>query len=277
MNRPLGVAAVPPSPRSRCRRPSRRTRASYTTSAKKFENGTLSDFTRYVVINHGRTVGADRVQRRRPLRCGVARLQQPPERAVPRRSGHAADPGQRRVRGRRRTPPATAAPRSWRTLPSSRHGRAGCTRPRRRSSRSSTTCPSRPRRPAWTTGPGRWTPALVAAGFDLADLATAAGAKAACEAEGGRLCPRRHADDDVRRALVGADRSAGARGRRAEGHERRPGDADRRPDERGRRPQDAGRGPAAGHHAAEARDLLGQGQERRQADRRRSAAEGRQR
>ena len=56
MNRPLGLAAVAlvaalALPASASAHPS-----VYTTSAKKYENGTLSDFTRYVVINHGRTV-----------------------------------------------------------------------------------------------------------------------------------------------------------------------------------------------------------------------------
>ena len=57
MNRPLGLAAVATAAALALPVPFASAHPSvYTTSAKQYENGTLSDFTRYVVINHGRTV-----------------------------------------------------------------------------------------------------------------------------------------------------------------------------------------------------------------------------
>ena len=124
--------------------------------------------------------------------------------------------------------------------------------------------------------PEAWTPALAAAGFDLAELATAAGAKAACEAKGGVYVPA----DTL--TTTSAALSSGL----TAPLEREV--ATLKATSAGQATQIAGLTSEVGAlktqvaglllsaRAAEAHVGVREGQERRQADRRRPAAEGRQ-
>ena len=182
MNRPLGLAAVAivaalALPASASAHPS-----VYTTSAKKYENGTLSDFTRYVVINHGRTVVLTESNGlAAPL--GVVAFNNLPSGAyrdgldtqlmlVNGGSGAQAHATCNGSAAQLENPAAVA---SWQ---GGLHAAPTPEQP------FFNYVPFQTASAGLDDRPEQWTPALVAAGFDLADLATQAGAKAACEADG---------------------------------------------------------------------------------------------
>jgi hypothetical protein len=159
----------------------------YTTTAKKFEGGVLSDFTRYVVVNHGYTVVLTESNGLTgPL--GVVAFNNVPSGAY----RNSLDTAQILANGgtgaqAHATCNGSTAQLDTAAVIASWQGGLH-------------SAPT-PDQPFWnyvpfqTTSanlddnPATWTPTLVQAGFSLADLATPAGAKAACEAKGGLYFP----------------------------------------------------------------------------------------
>ena len=181
--------ASPPSspPRLRCRSVASAHTSVYTTSAKKFENGTLSDFTRYVVVNHGFTVVLTE-SNGAAAPHGVVAFNNLP-------SGTYRDGldtqlilanGGTGAQAHATCNGSTAQLESAAVVAAWQGGLHAAPTPEQPFFNY---VPFQTGSAGLDDKPEAWAPALAAAGFDLAELATAAGAKAACEAKGGVYAP----------------------------------------------------------------------------------------
>ena len=232
----------------------------YTTSAKKFENGTLSDFTRYVVINHGYTVVLTESNgAAAPL--GVVAFNNLPSGAY--RDGLDTQlilsNGGTGAQAHATCNGSTAQLESPALVASWQGGLHAAPTPEQPFFNY---VPFQTASAGLDDKPEEWTPALTAAGFDLAELATAAGAKAACEAKGGVYVPA----DTLTTTSAALSSGLTAPLEREVAALKATGATQASQiaglDERGERPQDAGRGLDAGGDAAGAHALVGQGEGR---------------